>query len=95
MLISGALLQGSSLLVMAGIGSQAVLSHSTRVGISALFTISYVGWCVGWGPISHIITSEIPTTRTFFLLLPTETPPSSLLPQREEGNSHSCAVKGC
>ncbi|OQV11257.1 hypothetical protein CLAIMM_15118, partial [Cladophialophora immunda] len=62
MLIGGALLQGSSLMVMAGIGSPATLSHSTRVGISALFTISYVGWCLGWGPISHIITAEIPTT---------------------------------
>lgn len=69
MLVGGTFLQSACLLAMAGVGSHAILSHSDRVAISALLTVSYIGWCFGWGPISHIVTSEIPSSRKLFLLL--------------------------
>lgn len=59
----GTFLQASSFLVMGGLGTKTQLSHSYAVGISAMLTINYSGFCFGWGPIYHIITSEIPSNR--------------------------------
>lgn len=48
---------------MGGLGTVAVLSHSYKVGISAMLTVSYGSFCFGWAPIYHILTGEIPSSR--------------------------------
>lgn len=59
--------------------------------MTALFTVYYLGFVFGWAPIYHILTSEIPSSRTLvhfllsslssLLLLYTRlSPPSVALP---------------
>ena len=62
-LLTGSFLQSSSMLVIGGFGTIAVLSQSYRAGLSAMLTIFYGGFCFGWAPIYHILTSEIPNSR--------------------------------
>ena len=62
-LMTGSFLQLSAMFVIGGFGTIAVLSYPYRAGMSAMLTIFYGGFCFGWAPIYHIITSEIPNTR--------------------------------
>jgi SP family sugar:H+ symporter-like MFS transporter len=50
---------------MGGLGTISSPRHSVLVGISAMLTIYYAGFSFGWAPAYHIITSEIPTSRTY------------------------------
>lgn len=62
-LLTGSFLQSSSMLVIGAFGTISVLTYSYRAGMSAMLTIFYSGFCFGWAPIYHIITSEIPNSR--------------------------------
>ncbi|KAF7552933.1 hypothetical protein G7Z17_g3987 [Cylindrodendrum hubeiense] len=52
-----------ALMTMGGLGT--VTNPSTRVrnGIVAMTTIFNTGFCLGWAPLSHVVSAEIPTTR--------------------------------
>ncbi|KIX03630.1 uncharacterized protein Z518_07183 [Rhinocladiella mackenziei CBS 650.93] len=62
-LIAGSVLQSGSMLAMGGLGTNSTLTDSQAVGITALLTIFYGGFCLGWAPIYHILTAEIPNSR--------------------------------
>lgn len=52
----------SALYAMASLG---VVSETAaiRVGIVAMLTVFGLGFSVGWAPVSHILSAEIPPTR--------------------------------
>jgi MFS transporter, SP family, sugar:H+ symporter len=62
-LLTGSFLQAASMLIIGGFATMTVIPISYRAGMSAMLTIFYGGFCFGWAPIYHIITSEIPNSR--------------------------------
>ncbi|KAF4448421.1 sugar transporter, partial [Fusarium albosuccineum] len=62
LLLLGSLIQLSSLYTMAGLGVGET-SAPIRVGIVAMLTVFGFGFSVGWAPVSHILSAEIPPTR--------------------------------
>lgn len=47
---------------MAGMGAVSK-TESLQVGIVAMMTVFGFGFSVGWAPVSHILSAEIPPTR--------------------------------
>ncbi|KAJ3547155.1 hypothetical protein NM208_g1656 [Fusarium decemcellulare] len=62
LLLLGSLIQLSSLYTMAGLGVGETTAP-IRVGIVAMLTVFGFGFSVGWAPVSHILSAEIPPTR--------------------------------
>jgi MFS transporter, SP family, sugar:H+ symporter len=62
-LLTGSFLQAASMLIVGGFATMTVIPTSYRAGMSAMLTIFYGGFCFGWAPIYHILTSEIPNSR--------------------------------
>lgn len=62
-LLTGSFMQSASMFVIGGLGTIAVMPHSYRVGLSAMLTVFYSGFCLGWASIYHVLTSEIPNSR--------------------------------
>lgn len=48
---------------MAGLGTPANVTYDMKSGIVAAFFLFGVGFSLGWAPISHILSSEIPASR--------------------------------
>lgn len=63
LLVVGSLLQTVSYFAIAGMHTNSSSSASTKIATTALFTLYYVGFVIGWAPVYHIITSEIPNSR--------------------------------
>ncbi|OAP57385.1 hypothetical protein AYL99_08123 [Fonsecaea erecta] len=62
-LIIGSIIQTTTFLAVGGLGTISDPSKGVKIGLTALFTVFYLGFVFGWGPIYHIISSEIPTSR--------------------------------
>ncbi|EXJ80884.1 hypothetical protein A1O3_07172 [Capronia epimyces CBS 606.96] len=63
LMIAGSLVQMGSLFAMGGLGIDKVPSYSARQGITAMVAIFGAGFCLGWAPLSHLITAEVPSSR--------------------------------
>lgn len=48
---------------MGGLGTTDEPSKSAKIGITALTTVFAVGFNFGLGPVSHVITAELPSSR--------------------------------
>lgn len=48
---------------MGGLGTPKTVTPQKKSGIVAVLTIFNVGFYVGWAPVSHIISAEVPTSR--------------------------------
>ncbi|KAF5012258.1 hypothetical protein FDECE_1639 [Fusarium decemcellulare] len=57
----GATLQGSAFLVMGGLGVIKNPSYSIKAAMVAMLPIMSLGFGIGWGPISHTISAEVPS----------------------------------
>ncbi|KAM5347547.1 hypothetical protein ACJ41O_007371 [Fusarium nematophilum] len=62
LLLLGSFIQTSALYSMAGLGVGET-SAPIWVGIIAMLTVFGFGFSVGWAPVSHILSAEIPPTR--------------------------------
>lgn len=60
-LFIGASIQGSALLVMGGLGIIKNPSIEVKSALVAMLPIMILGFGVGWGPISHTISAEVPS----------------------------------
>lgn len=63
LLLVGAVIQAAALFTMGGLGTIVNPGYPIRVAIAVMTTIFGVGFCLGWAPISHIVATEIPSTR--------------------------------
>ncbi|OAL33785.1 hypothetical protein AYO20_06961 [Fonsecaea nubica] len=82
-LIIGSIIQTTTFLAIGGLGTISDPSKNVKVGLTALFTVYYLGFVFGWGPIYHILSSEIPTSR----MLPVFPVHSLSIPWNEKANS--------
>ena len=48
---------------MGGLGTALAPTLDVRKAITAMTTVFGVGFCLGWAPLSHVITAELPTNR--------------------------------
>lgn len=62
-MIIGSFTQMATYFVIGGLGTISDPSKGVKIGITAMFTIYFLGFVFGWAPIYHIISSEIPTSR--------------------------------
>lgn len=62
MLLLGSSIQLLALYAMASLGV-VPSSDAIQVGIVAMLTVFGFGFSVGWAPVSHILSAEIPSTR--------------------------------
>ncbi|KAI0018645.1 sugar transporter [Xylariomycetidae sp. FL0641] len=63
MLFLGGSIQGSALLAMGALGTVSDPSHAVKSGIVALMVIFMAGYYLGWAPVSHILSPEIPSMK--------------------------------
>ncbi|KAJ8112649.1 hypothetical protein OPT61_g5023 [Boeremia exigua] len=63
LMATGALIQCGSLFTMGGLGTQANPSYAAKAGIVSMVTVFTVGFQIGWAPLSHVISAEIPSQR--------------------------------
>lgn len=59
-------MQAASYFVIGGLGTEANPGKGAKVAITAMFTLFYLGFVFGWGPIYHIISAEVPSSSKFF-----------------------------
>ena len=64
LLVVGSLVQAVTYFGIGGMGTRPNPGDGTKIAITALFTLYYLGFVTGWAPIYHIITSEVPNSRT-------------------------------
>ncbi|KIW10501.1 hypothetical protein PV08_11465 [Exophiala spinifera] len=62
-LIIGSTVQCTTYFAIGGLGTVSNPGDGTKIAITALFTVYFLGFVFGWGPIYHILTSEIPSSR--------------------------------
>jgi SP family sugar:H+ symporter-like MFS transporter len=63
LMIAGAFLQCAALMTMGGLGTVTDPSLAIKAGITAMVTVFGAGFQLGWAPLSHVVASEVPTTR--------------------------------
>ncbi|KAH8714587.1 general substrate transporter [Ilyonectria robusta] len=63
LMVAGGVIQTGALMTMGGLGTVTDPSSSIRKGIVSMTTIFNIGFCMGWAPLSHVVSAEIPTTR--------------------------------
>lgn len=63
LLMLGGLIQVAGLFTMAGLGVPATVTPAMQKGIISCITIFGFGFSIGWAPVSHILSAEIPTSR--------------------------------
>jgi MFS transporter, SP family, sugar:H+ symporter len=59
----GCTIQAGGMLTMGGLGTTTDPSISIRTGIVACMIIMVFGFCVGWAPVSHVLSAELPSQR--------------------------------
>lgn len=62
-MIMGAAIQMFALYIMGGLGTRENPSFPVRQAITAMVSLFGIGFTLGWAPLSHVVTAEIPTTR--------------------------------
>ena len=62
-MVIGSITQASALMAMGGLGLAQNPSQQAGVAITAMTTLFGAGFNFGFGPLSHVITAEVPTSR--------------------------------
>lgn len=63
LMITSVVIQTGGLMTMGGLGTISNPSMSVKRGITAMVTVFGFAGSLGWGPLSHAVASEVPTTR--------------------------------
>lgn len=63
LMLTGAIIQTGCLFTMGALGTVSDPSYAIKSGITAMVTVFGIGFQLGWAPLSHVVTAEIPTTR--------------------------------
>ncbi|KAJ9607528.1 hypothetical protein H2200_007606 [Cladophialophora chaetospira] len=63
LLIIGSAVQSVTYFVIGGLGTISDPGKGAKIGITAMFTVYFLGFVFGWAPIYHILSSEIPSSR--------------------------------
>lgn len=62
LLLIGAAIQATALLIMGGLGVHAP-SYPQKSAIVAMLSLFTVGFNIGWAALTYVVTTEIPTLR--------------------------------
>jgi SP family sugar:H+ symporter-like MFS transporter len=62
MILTGASIQVAALMTMGGLGT-ASPTYGIKSGIIAMMVVFNHGYSLGWAPVMHILSAEIPSTR--------------------------------
>lgn len=62
-MIIGSVVQSTTYFAIGGLGTISDPGKGAKIGITALFTVYFLGFVFGWAPIYHILASEIPSSR--------------------------------
>jgi MFS transporter, SP family, sugar:H+ symporter len=63
LMMAGALIQAGALMTMGGLGVPANPSLRAKQGITAMVIIFGAGYQLGWAPLAHVVSAEVPTSR--------------------------------
>lgn len=63
LLLVGSFLQVSGMYTMGGLGTPRDVTMAMETGIIACLTITSFGFSLGWAPVCHIVTAELPSSR--------------------------------
>lgn len=63
LLFAGGSIQIIGLFTMGGLGTPANVTPAMQKGIISCITVFGVGFSVGWAPVSHVLSAEIPSSR--------------------------------
>lgn len=63
LLLIGSFAQASTFFAIGGIGTMSQLGKGAKIAVTALLTVNFQGHVFGWGPIYHIISGEVPSSR--------------------------------
>lgn len=63
MLLGGSLIQIGALFAMGGLGLQSPASYSHKSGEVAMLMVFGAGFSYGWGPLTYVVTTELPALR--------------------------------
>lgn len=60
MLFIGGLFQVAALMTMGGLGTRESTDRGIAIGIVSMMVIMGVGFAIGWGPMTYIVSTELP-----------------------------------
>lgn len=63
LLLVGSFLQFAGMYTMASLGTPSDVTNAMKTGIIACLTITSFGFSLGWAPVCHIVTAELPSSR--------------------------------
>ncbi|KAI0475147.1 general substrate transporter [Xylariaceae sp. FL0804] len=63
MLMLSSAWMGSGLIVMGSLGVPQPVSHGMKIGIISMLAFMITGFSVGWGPLTYVVSTEVPSAR--------------------------------